>query len=132
MYIDHGRSIWLELMRNKWRTIRSRPIKSLEAVTVGIAEFENTVHDCVNAGGLQLGRDEMKCDLNVILPPDLSEQLGIRISDSQYSYQAFRDFVLNQTALVFMNRNREISSAPLRRHFRRSQIRRRAASPARC
>ena len=97
-YIDHGRGIRLELMRNKWRTIRSRPIKSLEAVTIGIAEFENTVLDYVSAGGVQPGQDEMKSDLNAILPPNLSEQLAIRISDSQYSYQAFRDFVLNQTA----------------------------------
>ena len=36
-YIDHRRGIRLELKRNKWRTLRSRPIKSLEGVTIGIA-----------------------------------------------------------------------------------------------
>ena len=105
-YIDHGRGIRFELMRNKWRTIRSRPIKSLEAVTIGTAEFENTVLDYVNAGGVQPGQDEIKSDLNAVLPPNLSEQLAVGISDSQYSYQAFRDFVLNQTALIVLNRNR--------------------------
>ena len=88
------------------RTIWSRPIKSLEAVTIGIAEFENTLLDCVDAGGIQPGQDEMKSDLNAILPPNLSEQLATRIADSQYCYQAFRDFVLNRTALILMNRNR--------------------------
>ena len=81
-YIDHGRGIMLELMRNKWRTIRSRPIKSLEAVTIGMAEFENTVLDYVNAGGVQPGQDEMKSDLHAILPQNLMEQLAIIISDS--------------------------------------------------
>ena len=35
----------------------------------------------------------------------MSEQLAVRISDTQYSYQGFRDFVLNQTAMILMNRN---------------------------
>ena len=83
-YIDHGRGIKLELMRNKWRTTRSRPIKSLEAVTIGTAELENTILDYVNAGGVQPGQDELKSDLNAILQPNLSEHLAIRISDFQY------------------------------------------------
>ena len=48
----------------------------------------------------------MKSDFNAILPPNLSEQLVIRISDSQYSYQASRDFVLNQTEFILMNMNK--------------------------
>ena len=51
-YIDHGRGIRVELMRNKLLNIRSRPIKSPEAVTIGIAELENTILDYVNAGGV--------------------------------------------------------------------------------
>ena len=92
-YIDHGRGIRFELVRNKWRTIRSRPIKSLEHVNIGIAEFENMVLDYVNARGIQFGQDERKSDLNAILPPNLSEQLAIRISDSLYSNQAFRECI---------------------------------------
>ena len=68
-YIDQWRGIRFELVRNKCRTIRSRPIKSLEDVTIGIAGFENTVLDYVSAGGVQPGQDEMKSDLNAILPP---------------------------------------------------------------
>ena len=50
----------------------------------GVAEFENTALDYVNAGGVQPGQDELKSDLNAILQPNLSEHLAIRISDSQY------------------------------------------------
>ena len=55
-YIDHGRGIRLELMRNRWRTIRSRPIKSLEAVTIGIAEFETRFSITSTPEGSNLAR----------------------------------------------------------------------------
>ena len=70
-YIDNRRGIRLEFMRNKWRTLRSRPIKSLEGMTIGIAEFEKTILDYVHAGGVQPGQEEMKSDFNAILPPNL-------------------------------------------------------------
>ena len=43
-FIDHGRDIRLETLRNEVRTIRSRfVIKSIEEVVTGIAKFENKV-----------------------------------------------------------------------------------------
>jgi len=105
-YIDHGRGIRLEIMRNKMRHLRSKAIKTLEGVTIGIAEFENTISDFVSAGGVRPSDAEMKSDLNAILPASLSEQLAMRVADVNYTYQGFRDFVVNQTQIILMNRNR--------------------------
>ena len=41
--IDNGRGIRLEQLRNEMRMIRAYPIKSLEGVSVGVAEYENRV-----------------------------------------------------------------------------------------
>ena len=51
-YIDHGREIRLETLRNEVRMIRGRfVIKNLEDVVVGIAKFENKISEFVAAGG---------------------------------------------------------------------------------
>ena len=42
-FIDSGRNIRLEQLRQEVRMIRSYPIKNLEGVTVGIASFENKI-----------------------------------------------------------------------------------------
>ena len=93
-------------MRNKMRHLRSKVIKTLEGVTIGIAEFENTISDFVSAGGVRPSDAEMKSDLNAILPASLSEQLAMRVADVHYTYQGFCDFVVNQTQIILMNRNR--------------------------
>ena len=49
-YIDHGRGIQLEIMRNRMRHLRSKAIKILEGIPIGIAEFENTISDFVSVG----------------------------------------------------------------------------------
>ena len=49
---------------------------------------------------------EMKSGLNAILPASLSEQLAMRVADVHYTYQGFRDFVVNQTQIILMNRKR--------------------------
>ena len=48
-YIDHGKSIKLEQMRNEMKTVHLRPIKSLENVAIGIAEFELRLKECSGA-----------------------------------------------------------------------------------
>ncbi len=51
-FIDHGRDIRLEILRNEVRTIRGRfLIKALEEVVVGIVRFENNIEEFVLAGG---------------------------------------------------------------------------------
>ncbi len=44
-HIDHGRSIRLEALRREVRTIHLKPIKDLERVEEGIAEFENIMRE---------------------------------------------------------------------------------------
>ena len=105
-FIDHGRDIRLEIMRNKMRHLRAKTIKTLEGVTIGIAEFENTIAEFVSAGGVQPSDAELKSDLNAILPRDLSESLAMKLTDGQQTYQGFRDFIKNQTAVILLNRNR--------------------------
>ena len=75
-YIDHGREIRLETLRNEVRMIRGRfVIKNLEDVVVAIAKFENKISEVVAAGGKRPDDQEMKSDLNAILPAKLSELL---------------------------------------------------------
>ena len=50
LFIDHGRDIRFEVMRNKMRHLKSKAIKTMEGVTIGIAEFENTLAEVVSAG----------------------------------------------------------------------------------
>ena len=75
-------------------------------MTIGIAKFENTIREFVNAGGSQPGAEEMKSDLNASLPHNLSEQLAVRVSDGNYTYQGFMDFICNQTTMFLIKRNR--------------------------
>ena len=66
-YIDHGREIRLETLRNEVRSIRTRfAIKNLEDVIVGIARFENKIAEFVAARGKRPGDQELKSDLNAI------------------------------------------------------------------
>ena len=104
--IDNGRGIRLEQLRNEMRQIRAYPIKSLEGVTVGVAEYENRVRDYVEAGGRQPPEDEMKSDLNAILPNELGDHLSVRVTDHNLSYQAFRDFVVYTCAQLLMRKRR--------------------------
>ena len=104
--IDHGRTARLEQLRNEVRMIRTHPIKKLEHVTVGIAEFENKINEYVKAGGRPVPQEEMKSDLNAILPQEVSEHLMLRVTDKEHSYQAFRDFVIAQVTQLLMSRRR--------------------------
>ena len=75
------------------RLIRAYPIKSLEGVTMGVAVCENRIRDYVEAGGRQPPEDEMKSDLRAILPNELWDNMSVRVTDDNMSYQAFRDFI---------------------------------------
>ena len=44
-FIDHGRGIRLEQLRTEVRALHGRPIRSLEVLDVGIAEFENKINE---------------------------------------------------------------------------------------
>ena len=105
-FIDNGRTIRLEQLRNEMRMIRTFPIKNLEGVAVGVAAFENKVREFVEAGGRQPPEDEMKSDLNAILPADLGDHLTLRVTDPHQSFAAFREFVVLSCAQLLMRRKR--------------------------
>ena len=74
-FIDHGRSIRLETLRNEVRMIHTKSIRNLEGVTIGMAEFENKITEYVQAGGNRPSKEDMKSDLLAILPQELRELL---------------------------------------------------------
>ena len=104
--LDNGRSIRFEQLRNEIRMIRAYPVKTLEAVTVGVAEYENKINDFVEAGGRRPPEDELKSDLNAILPNELGNHLTVRVTDHGQSYQQFRDFVIYTCAQLLMRNKR--------------------------
>ena len=104
-HIDHGRAIRLEALRTEVRSIHLKPIKSLEQVALGIAEFENKITEYEEAGGRPVEGDEMKTDLLAILPEALRENLLWRATDPG-DYTTFRNMVQGQTAKVLLNRRR--------------------------
>ena len=104
-HIDHGRSIRLEALRTEVRSLHLRPIKNLEGVALGIAEFENKITEYIEAGGRELEDEEMKADLLAILPEGLRENLLWRATDPG-DFAKFRNMVQAQAAKVLLNRRR--------------------------
>ena len=104
-YIDHGRSIRLETLRDEVRALHLKPIRNVEGVAVGIAEFENKLREYEAAGGKPIGEDEKKNDLLKILPAAIRSALLWRASEPG-GYQLFRDMVVRQSAKVMLNKRR--------------------------
>ena len=94
-------------LRNEMRSIRAYPIRNLEGVTVGAAAFETQIKEYVEAIGRKRSEDEMKGDLNAILPAKLGDHLTVRVSDPQQSYASFRDFVVD-TCAQFLVRMKQL------------------------
>ncbi len=104
--IDHGLPLKLEELRQEVRVIHTKPIKDLESVPVGIAEFEAKIKEYSDAGGKGFNsNDEMKSDLLAILPYKLREDLLWSAQDPR-DYQQFRDMVISQAAKTLFNRRR--------------------------
>ncbi len=105
-FIDHGRGIRLEQLRAEVRALHGRPIRSLEVLDVGIAEFENKINEYKAAGGEGYEKDGiMKSDLLAILPHELRDNLLWQATDGG-SYATFRDTVKSQAAKVLLNRKK--------------------------
>ena len=105
-FIDSGRSIRLEQLRQEVRHIRGFPIKNLEGVTVGIASFENKIKEFIDAGGRPPSDEEMKSDLNFLLPHELSDYLTVRVTDTTQTYESFRDHAVQACAQLLMRKKR--------------------------
>ena len=104
-YIDHVRDIPREPLRRDVKMPNTRPIKSFEAVEMGVAEFENTLAKYHRAGGTRVSDQEMKDNLLQILPAELREALVWNSRDSG-PFNVFRDMVTIQAAKVLMNRHK--------------------------
>ena len=105
-YIDHGRSVRLEELRRSVRTMHLRPIRALDHIEEGIAEFENLLRDYEEAGGSPFAPEEKKADLLAILPTELREHLLWYVTDKTKTFEQFRDHVRSQTAQVLMTRRK--------------------------
>ena len=104
-FIDHGRSIRRETLRAEIRQLPLKPIRNLEGITVGIAEFENKIDEYVEAGGRRPEPAEMKADLLAILPESIRHDLLWKASEPG-EFAPFRDMVKIQASKVLLNRKR--------------------------
>ena len=104
-YISHGHGIQLEQMRTDMKTVHLRPIKNLESVAIGIAEFELRLKEYGELGGTLPDEQEKKTDLLNILPAALRENLLWRATDPG-PYIRFRDMVRSQAARSLMMQRR--------------------------
>ena len=104
-YIDHGKSIQLEQMRREMKTQHLKPIKNLESVAIGIAEFELRLKEYAELGGAMPSDEEKKSDLLNILPGALRESLLWRATDPG-PYIRFRDMVRSQAARSLLQQQR--------------------------
>ena len=104
-YIDHGKSIQLEQMRREMKTHHLKPMKNLESVAIGIAEFELRLKEYAELGGAMPSDEEKKSDLLNILPGTLRESLLWRATDPG-PYTRFRDMVRSQAARSLLQQQR--------------------------
>ena len=68
--------------------------------------IQNKIKEYTEARGRPPPQDEMKSDLNAILPHELSDYLTVRVTDSQQSYEAFRDHAVQACAQLLMRKKR--------------------------
>ena len=105
--MDDGRDIRWEIICNQVRMIRCRVVTNFsEGVLVGIAKSGEQIGEFGAAGGNRPDNQEMKADLNAILPAKLSELLCIEQSDPKMSYESFKSSVERQTSQILMNSGR--------------------------
>ncbi len=104
-YIDHGKEIKLESMRTEMKMLHLKPIKNLESVPIGIAEFDLKMKEYHDAGGTLPSESEMKNDLLRILPESLQGELLWRATDPG-PYTRFRDVVRAQASRTLLTRRR--------------------------
>ena len=105
--IDSGCLHHLEDLREVCRTIHLKPIKDVEGLLTGIVEYETKLREYKDAGGIcYSSSDEMKSDLERILPQRLREELLWHSTDPNMDYNAFRLHVTPQAAEILRNRRR--------------------------
>ncbi len=92
-------------MRTEMKTLHLKPIKNLESVPIGIAEYDLKMKEYGEAGGTLPSESEMKNDLLRILPESLQGELLWRATDPG-PYARFRDMVRAQASRTLLTRRR--------------------------
>ena len=87
--IENGSDGKCKQLRREVRMARSHHIRSLVHVTMRIAKYENKIRDYVDAGCRQPPEDELKSDLNAILPNELGDYVAVRCTDPRHLYNSF-------------------------------------------
>ncbi len=103
-FIQHGLPIRRETLRREVRALHTKKIKDLDVIDEGIAEFDNTINEYLQVGGVAADPEELKSDLLNILPGALRENLLWQASDTSKTYEQFRDMILLQAAKISLNR----------------------------
>ena len=93
-HIDHGRELRLDQLRREMKASQMKPLKSMQDIEHGVAEFENTIQEFVQAGGLAPSDKEMKDDLLNVLPEKLQSDLLWNSKDKDVTFSEFRDLVV--------------------------------------
>ena len=68
------------------------PIRDLTKVVIGIAEFENTYHKYIDAGGKPIDDYDLTQNLTNILPTELQKELVFRVNLPE-TYSLFSQMV---------------------------------------
>ncbi len=97
-HIDHGRELRLNDLRREMKQRHLRPMKNLQEVEQGVAEYENAIHEYEKAGATAPTEKEMKDDLLAILPERMQADLLWNATDRNVSFDVFRDHVVTQSA----------------------------------
>ena len=87
-------------LRRAVQMIHVKPIKDLEGIPNGIAEFETTLEEYEAAGGEATSDRIRKSDLLAILPARIQSDLLWNSVNPATSYQGFRDHVLTQASRI--------------------------------
>ena len=103
--IDHGRTLRLDVLRDETKVLHLKPFRSLEAVNIGITEFENKHQEFIEAGGAPVADREKKDDLFKMLPEKLREDFMWRMHDIP-DYIQFRETVRSQVSRILTNRRK--------------------------
>ena len=101
-YVNHGKRIRLNHLRDQVMTVRTRPIQSVEKIEEGVAEFENLFAEYALAGGILEGDDAMKSDLLKILPSGVRDRL-LWNADDEGSFEKFKNMVVAQSLKILEN-----------------------------
>ena len=90
-----------EELRRQVQQIHTKPIKDLESIPAGVAQFETLIEDYEAAGGIGYESDLIKkSDLLNILPTRMQSDLLWHSTNPKESFAEFRDHILVQSARV--------------------------------